>query len=206
MQPKQEKYRKPLSTCQKWIHHWCTGVHKQDYQTLSNSSDSWTCPLCCLKEYGQLIKSLVNTVETLKAEVSSLKKQVNSKSCPPHEDPKPSPPQEDHKSSQYATAGAAATISPVLAISASSAVQPLPTHAASKSQHKGASPINHNRKFNIDVFGVSECPKGTDRQIHQNSDLNSIATIISSLNTDVKADSISDCFCLGRFDQKHHYQ
>ena len=83
-------------TCQKWIHRWCTGVHKQDYPTLSNSSDSWTCPLCCLKEYGQLIKSLMNTAEAIKAEVSSLKKQVNSKSCPPHEDPKPSPPQEDH--------------------------------------------------------------------------------------------------------------
>ena len=191
-------------TCQKWIHRWCAGVHKQDYPTLSNSSDSWTCPSCHLKEYGQLIKSLVNTVETLKAEVVSLKKQVNSKSCPPHEDPKPSPPQEDHKSSQYATAGAATTISPVLAISASSAVQPIPTHAASKSQEKGASPTNHNRKFNIVEFGVSECPKGTNRQIRQNSDLNSIATIISSLNTDVKADSISDCFRLGRFDPKHH--
>ena len=56
----------------------------------------------------------------------------------------------------------------------------------------------------IVVFGVSECPKGTNKQIRQNSDLNSIATIISSLNTDVKADSISDCFRLGRFDPKHH--
>ena len=52
------------------------------------------------------------------------------------------------------------------------------------------------------MFGVSECPKGTTRQIHQNSDLNSVATIISSLNTDIKSDSISDCFHLGRFDPK----
>ena len=58
-------------TCQKRIHCWCAGVHKQDYPTLSDSSDSWTCPSCRLKEYGQLIKSLVNTVETLKAEVAS---------------------------------------------------------------------------------------------------------------------------------------
>ena len=38
----------------------------------------WKCPSCRLKEYGQLIKSLVNTVETLKAEVASLKERVNS--------------------------------------------------------------------------------------------------------------------------------
>ena len=31
----------------------------------------------------------------------------------------------------------------------------------------------------------------------------SVATIISSLNTDIKPDSISDCFLLGRFDPKH---
>lgn len=71
-----------------------------------------------------------------------------------------------------------------------SAVQPIPAHAAPKSQQKGAVPINHNRKFNIVVFGVSECPKGTNRQTRQSSDLSSIATIISSLNTDVKPDSI----------------
>ena len=77
-------------SCRKWIHRWCAGVHKQDYLTLSNSSDLWICPSCSLKEYGQLIKALVNTVGTLRAEVASLKKQINSNSCPPHEDPKAS--------------------------------------------------------------------------------------------------------------------
>ena len=36
-------------------------------------ANPWICPSCCLKEYGQLIKLLMNTVE-----VASLKKQVNS--------------------------------------------------------------------------------------------------------------------------------
>ena len=99
---------------------------------------------------------------------------------------------------------AATAISPAPAISTPSAVQPIPAHAAPKSQQKGAVPINHNRKFNIVLFGVSECPKGTNRQTRQSSDLSSIATIISSLNTDVKPDSISDCFRLGKFDPKHH--
>ena len=41
-------------------------------------ANPWICPSCCLKEYDQLIKLLMNTFETLKAEVASLKKQVNS--------------------------------------------------------------------------------------------------------------------------------
>ena len=138
--------------CRKWIHRWCAGVHEQDYPTLSNSSDFWICPLCSLKEYGQLIKALVNTVENLRAEVASLKKLVNSNSCSPHEDSKAS----------YATVASVAvtTISLAPATSATSAVQPAPTHAAPKSQQKGISPNNPNRKFNILVFGVNECPKG----------------------------------------------
>ena len=154
MQPKQEKDRK-AKVLPKWIHRWCAGVHKQDYPILSNSSDSWTCRAWS-KEYSRHIKSLVNTVKNLKAEVASLKKQVNFKCCPPHEDLDSSPPQEDHKLSQYETmtSGAATTISPAPAISASSAVQPFPTHAASKNQQKGTSPINHNRKFNIESMNA----------------------------------------------------
>ena len=136
----------------------------------------------------------MNTVETLRAEVASLKKLVDSNSCPPHEDPKAS----------YATvaSGAVTTIS---STPSTSAVQLSPTHAAPKSQQKGISPNNPNRKFNIVVYGVNECPKGTYRQTRQSSDLSSIATIISSLNTGVKPDSISDCFRLGKFDPKRKH-
>ena len=92
----------------------------------------------------------MNTVETLRAEVASLKKLVNSNSCTPHED----------TNASYATvaSGAVTTISSAPATSATSAVQLAPTHAAPKSQQKRISPNNPNRKFNIVVFGVNEWP------------------------------------------------
>ena len=90
--------------------------------------------------------------------------------------------------------GAVTTISSTLSSSTTSAVKPAITHAALTSQQKGISLNNSNRKFNIVVFGVNECPKGTNRQTHQSFDLSNVATIISSLNTGVKPDSISDCF------------
>ena len=93
--------------------------------------------------------------------------------------------------------GAVTTISSTLSSSTTSAEQRALTHAAPKSQQKGISPNNSNRKFNIVVFGVNECPKGTNRQTRQSSDLSNVAIIISSLNTGVKPDSISDCFRLG---------
>ena len=44
-------------TCQKWLHRWCAGVHKENYEA----------------EHRQLIVTLVDTVETLKDEIRKLK-------------------------------------------------------------------------------------------------------------------------------------
>lgn len=74
MELKQEKDRKSLN-----VKVLVKNGYITDYPTLFNFSDPWACSSCRLKEYGQ---PLVNTVKTLKAEVASLKKQVNSKSCP----------------------------------------------------------------------------------------------------------------------------
>ena len=135
----------------KWINCWCAGVHKQDYPTLSNSSDSWICPSCRLKNTVNLSSHSWILSKLSRLRWHPWKSKLISKSSPPHEDP---------KSSQYETmtSAAATTISPAPVISASSAVQLIPTHAAPKSQQKDTSPINHNRKFNIVVFKVNECP------------------------------------------------
>ena len=61
-------------TCQKWLHRWCAGVHKEDYCALASSNKPFLCPACCLSEHRQLITSLLGTVESLKEEVRQLKK------------------------------------------------------------------------------------------------------------------------------------
>ena len=57
------------STCQKWLHCWCARVHKESYTPLLLSEEPFMCPLCRLSEHCQLIKTLVETVESLKKEV-----------------------------------------------------------------------------------------------------------------------------------------
>ena len=130
---------------------------------------------CHLKEYGQLIKSLVNTVETLKAEVASLKKQVNSKSCPPHEDSN-SVCNYDVKSRYYHLTSS----SHISFIGRTTYPHPCSPQGLAKRC------LPHITESSILLFGVNECSKGTNRQTRQSSDLNSVATIIFSLNTDIR--------------------
>ena len=42
------------STCQKWLHSWCAGVHKESYAPLLLSEEPFMCPLCRLSEHCQL--------------------------------------------------------------------------------------------------------------------------------------------------------
>lgn len=66
--------------CRKWLHRWCAGVHKDGYAALTSSEEPFVCPSCSLAEHRQLIKSLAETVESLKFEIQQLKR---SKLSPP---------------------------------------------------------------------------------------------------------------------------
>ena len=68
-----------------------------------------------------------------------------------------------------------------------------------KTTPRGISTNQFDTKFNIIMFGVDECPIGTNRLVRHNSDLNSVASITTSMVTNINANSINDCFRLDKF-------
>ena len=48
-------------------------VHKESYVTPMLSKEPFVCPSCCLAKHCQLVKSLVETVESLNTEILQLK-------------------------------------------------------------------------------------------------------------------------------------
>ena len=94
MQPKQEKDRKPLNAKVYLPKMDTLLVPLSPQAKLPNSvqfySDSWTYPSCRLKEYGQLIKYSWILLKLSKLRWHPWKSKYNSKSSPPHEDPKSS--------------------------------------------------------------------------------------------------------------------
>ena len=57
----------------------------------------------------------------------------------------------------------------------------------------------HDKKFNLVIFGVDECPEGTSRSERANSDLSQVSQILSSTDESFQSHSISDSFRLGKF-------
>jgi len=55
-----------------------------------------------------------------------------------------------------------------------------------------------DKKFNVIVYGVKECPKGTPKHAQSESDLKSVVSVLSKVDNSVKSQSIKDVYHLGR--------
>ena len=60
---------------------------------------------------------------------------------------------------------------------------------------------NQERKFNIIIYGVPECPKGSHWTNRASRDLNSVTSILSNIESSVTSHSVRDCHRLGKFSE-----
>ena len=56
-----------------------------------------------------------------------------------------------------------------------------------------------NSKFNIIIFGITECPVGTSRVVRSKHDLDAATEIVSGLDHTISTNSVRDSFRLGKF-------
>ena len=59
--------------------------------------------------------------------------------------------------------------------------------------------LSPDKKFNIVLYGVDECAPGMSRSARQESDLSTVAAVLSSLDSSISSQSITDCLRLGKF-------
>ena len=58
---------------------------------------------------------------------------------------------------------------------------------------------NYDRKFNIVIYGIEECPKGTPKHRRLDLDHSKVVSELSNIDSSIKDHAIKDCFCLGKF-------
>ena len=58
---------------------------------------------------------------------------------------------------------------------------------------------HQDNKFNAVLYGVQECPSGMSKPARFESDLTSVVSVLSSLDSSIQSQSIKDCFRLGKF-------
>ena len=140
--------------------------------------------LCYRSKKEYQIDALISTVESLKAEIQSLK----AASCPtvPMTESYSAAVRRDRSSSP------AGSTDPVQAAKNT----PRRSRLGERFPNVLAS---SERKFNVVLYGVDECPSGLSKLSRFESDLSNAITVLSSIYKAIEPKSVKDCYRLRKF-------
>ena len=179
--------------CNTWLHRRCAGLSKKAFQLAANSNDQFFCPHCCLTRQNEEIKSLRAAVDVLTAELSEVKSLLKKKSDGIgglHVDTSSSPVSRKVSHSNPVSGSVVEPqVSPSTTMQGSRAM--MSTQALSRS--------TNDKRFNLVVYRVSECPKGTKLHDRITSDLEEVTSVVRNLDASINPESICDCHRLGKF-------
>ena len=157
-------------SCDTWLHRKCIGLPKSTFAKLDKNVP-YICPHCRLQAQENEIKTLKKAVDTLTNTVNELKAKLE-------------PTANSNNGSQPADLISLGHSAPV-----TKPTQDPPTKEVSQV----------DRKSNIVLSGIKECPKGTPKLDRFKQDLDNVADILHSVDTDFHKQNIRDCFRLGKF-------
>ena len=163
--------------CQQWHHRYCAGVPAKVYKNLSEKGVTFYCFACSLDSHRKEIASLKGTVEALKSEIAELKSSSPSLSSARKSNPQ------------------VLTLPPPRCPSSKEAAERRPAVLPQPER----SPTLMERKYNVILFGLDECPRGTSRSAVLDEDLKKAIFVLSKADQSINSNTIKDIYRLGRF-------
>lgn len=166
--------------CQCWLHRKCAGLSKQTFDALGESDDPYHCTHCTLIAQQKEISDLKEQVKSLSSQLENL----TNKSVPASE----------HTNSESGV---------TLDKQGQSTVPVSAYEERTKSAPTRNSTLASEKKFNVIVYGVKECPSNTPRSDRLQTELSSVIDIFSSLDSSIQTNAIKDHFRLGKYSIDH---
>ena len=169
-------------SCQQWLHRYCASVTVPCYKSIKEEGIPFFCFWCCQVRNQREKASLTSIVEQLKFENTKLKESLGA--------------------AQSQTQGDGQNKRSYASVISSAAHDPT-TDSGSNMQNRQAATAtqvpNPDRKYNVVVYGVEECPQGTPKHARLQSDLKHVVSVMSKVDNTICLESIKDCYRLGKF-------
>lgn len=162
--------------CEAWYHRKCVGLSKCAYDSASESDSPFYCLFCMQSFYN-------NVITELKDQISLLTSKLNQSLTETVSQPPASSTSNNTPAAVTTTPSSSANVPPH---------QPLAPIASSSRHDSG-------RKFNIVLFGLEECSKGTNKIDREKADLNSVTEVLTDLENTIQPHSIRDTIRLGKY-------
>ena len=170
--------------CKGWLHRRCAGLSKAAFSAVCQSDDQFLCPHCSLHAHRQEQVTLKKEIESLRNDVDSLKLLLKQSSNQSRPNTQPVDSKTETGPQSITTSYANITASNI----------PKTTLSSKSIEHSQS-----NRKFNIVIFGVKECPTGSLKSSHLAHDSGEVMAILSRLDASIQPSAIKDLFRLGKF-------
>ena len=191
--------------CKQWLHRYCVGIPLSCFQALSSSLAPFQCYSCYQAKHEAAIESLNSEVRALKSEVSEIKAVINGLMSQPNvlQDSVASSRQVSNVDELLSRPVLEATAARSYASAANAPQDPATTSATlahPPSTSTVANPrISQERKFNVIIYGIDECPRGTSRPSRLQGDLDKAVLLLSGLDNSINSQCVKDVFRLGKF-------
>ena len=181
--------------CSKWFHRYCVGVPLSRFKDLVNSSKPFICPACShvvnqavVCQLQADLASLKDMVAVLSEEIRLLKATIATS--------------QPYSESDDATAEKMCghpTTTQLRYASVTSGDGNERAQQMTTSNQEIKTRFVPDRRYNVVSYGVEECPSGSSRFACLSSDLASVVSVFSALDSTIQSHSIKQCYRLGRF-------
>ena len=165
--------------CQQWLHRYCASVSVEAYRSIKEDGSSFSCYDCYRGNKDAQLSQLERTVLELRAEISQLRSSLTGPETTVADSPQ-------NTERTYASTAAANV--------GESTYRASPSTTIRRVSHSYT-----DRKFNVILYGIDECLPGSSRASRLESDLNNAVSVLSSIESTIQAQSIKDCYRLGKF-------
>ena len=192
--------------CRLTFHRYCAGVSATHYKQFISTNRPFVCMVCNQQLQNERVSQLAAELESLKAELTATKEQLARErlpceNCSPASS-SDSETEQQPKGSTNAALQSNAEWSSVMKKKAKTKPSITPKSASYPERAKLVSP--EERKFNVIIYGIKECKKGTPRHVRMNHDMKSVSEIIKSICPDITCQAIRDSVRLGRYTESRN--
>ena len=193
--------------CGLWFHHYCAGVSISHFKELSNSSEPFVCYACYQRSQLAIMKQLRSEVAHLKGKINKLAEQLAKLSTASLQDEvtvsqlSTSNIYKSGTNSNVPTYAAASKQAGNLSNPSTSNMHAQPSfNRAPGANAKRNSPVD--KRFNMVIYGLTECPKGSPRHEHISYNTNLACKTIKSICPDLSDYAVCDCLRIGKYSKQ----
>ena len=161
--------------CAAWFHRKCAGLSRSAYINAGESELPFYCVFCMQSAYKKEITELKEQISSLASKITKLLESLQSQNMltqPSH-------------------------LTTVTNVSQT----PPPKSDDGQTIPRSNTVLNDGRKYNIILYGLKECEKGTKRPIRMKEELEQVTQILTATEKSVGPQSIRDCFRLGKYSE-----